>query len=142
MSLNIPVAPSEVSRILSGRHAAHKVMPQTRQTPMTCAHDLHTYPAGTAIPPRRLSGMSDIRRNARDAKAMLGRTGTIHRVAAFATLYEGYLSPDDWVVETLDDGGVYVTVFSGPQARERAFEYAEEKYSGVQLREPDRSPHK
>jgi hypothetical protein len=89
--------------------------------------------------------MSEIRRNARDAKAMLGATGTVRRVAAFATVYQGYLSPNDWVVETLDstgDGGVYVTVFSGPKARERAFEYAEEKYSGVQLRGADPPPHK
>jgi hypothetical protein len=84
--------------------------------------------------------MSEIRRNARDAKAMLGRTGTIRRVAAFATVSQGYLSENDWVVETLDsagDGGVYVTVFSGPKARERALEYAEEKYSGARLREAD-----
>lgn len=86
------------------------------------------------------SGMSDVRRNARDAKAMLGPTGTIRRVAAVAIVYQGYLSPDDWVIETLDaagDGGIYVTVFSGPKARERAIEYAEEKYSGFQLRDSD-----
>jgi hypothetical protein len=89
--------------------------------------------------------MSESRRNARDAKTMLGRTGKVRRVAAFANVSQGFLSEDDWVVETLDstgDGSVYITVFSGPKARERAIEYAEEKYSGVQLREPDRSPHK
>jgi hypothetical protein len=89
--------------------------------------------------------MSEIRRNAKDAKAMLGRTGALRRVAAFATVYQGYVSPDDWVIETLDstgDGGVYITVFSGPKARERALEYAEEKYSGVQLREPEPPPRK
>lgn len=71
---------------------------------------------------------------------MLGRTGTIRRIAAFATVSQGYLSENDWVVETLDstgDGGVYVTVFSGPKAKERALEYAGEKYSGVQLRNVD-----
>lgn len=76
---------------------------------------------------------------------MLGRTGTIRRVAAFATVYQGFLSPDDWVVETLDsagDGGVYVTVFFGPKAKERALEYAEEKYSGVQVRDADPPRHR
>ena len=36
--------------------------------------------------------------------------------------------PDHWHVESiLDDGEVYVTVFSGPEAQERAVEYADWK---------------
>jgi len=115
--------------------------PQCRDT----THDLHTDAIGTAISRSRLWRMSEIRRSARNAKAMLGRTGTIRRVAAFATVYQGFLTPDDWVVETLDsagDGGIYITVFCGPKAKERAVEYAEEKYSGVQLRDAGPLPHK
>jgi hypothetical protein len=33
--------------------------------------------------------------------------------------------PEDWRVETTDeDGGCYVNIFSGPEARRRAEEYA------------------
>jgi hypothetical protein len=88
---------------------------------------------------------SELRRKAVEAKAILGATGTVSRVAAFAIVYKGYVGEDDWVVETLDshgDGGIYVTVFAGPQAQERALEYAEEKYSGVEVRDPDRPPRK
>lgn len=83
---------------------------------------------------------SELQRKAKDAKALLGETGSLHRVAAFAIVYEGYLGDDDWVVEALDsrgDGGIYATVFSGPSAKERALEYAEEKYSGLEVRKRD-----
>jgi hypothetical protein len=76
---------------------------------------------------------------------MLGETGTLRRVAAFATVYQGYVTRDDWVVESFDadgSGEVYITVFSGPHARERAIEYAEEKYPGFELRTSDRPAHK
>jgi hypothetical protein len=34
------------------------------------------------------------------------------------------LHPDDWRVEYFDDeGGCYVTIFSGPDAKARAFDY-------------------
>lgn len=84
---------------------------------------------------------SELRRKAKEAKAILGAAGTVRRVAAFAIVYKGYVGEEDWVVETLNshgDGGIYVTVFAGPQAQERALEYAEEKYSGVEVRTPDR----
>jgi hypothetical protein len=77
--------------------------------------------------------MSQLRQNARTAKAMLGRTGTVKRVAALATVYR---DGDEWVVESIDsdgDGGIYFTAFSGPRAERRALEYAQEKYSGFQL---------
>jgi hypothetical protein len=70
---------------------------------------------------------------------MLGATGTLRRVAAIATVYKGDTDPEDWVVESIDstgDGGIFITAFSGPLAKERALEYAMEKYSGLQLREP------
>ncbi len=38
--------------------------------------------------------------------------------------------PGEWRVEAIDtDGSCYVTLFSGPQAKERAYEYAEWKQS-------------
>lgn len=40
------------------------------------------------------------------------------------------LNPSDWRVEGINyecDGEVYVTIFSGPLARDRAIEYAEFK---------------
>jgi hypothetical protein len=76
---------------------------------------------------------------------MLGDTGSLRRVAAFATVYQGYVAQDDWVVESFDaDGGgdAYLTVFSGPRARERALEYAAEKYPGFELRTPDQPPRR
>ena len=87
---------------------------------------------------------SELRRKAQEAKAILGDTGTVGRVAAFAVVYRGYVNDDDWVVEALDshgDGGIYVTVFVGPKAKERALEYAGEKYSGVEVRMRDQPLH-
>jgi len=84
--------------------------------------------------------MGIARKQGLDAKTMLGDTGTVSRVAALATVYMGYIDPCDWVVSALDshgDGGIYLTIFSGPLARERAVEYASEKYSGLLLRDPD-----
>jgi hypothetical protein len=46
--------------------------------------------------------------------------------------------PNAWRVEKLDsdgDGGVDVTIFAGPNARERATEYAAWKY------DPHKEPH-
>jgi hypothetical protein len=89
--------------------------------------------------------MNQQRRNAQEAKAMLGDTGSLRRVAAFATVYQGYVSHDDWVVESFDaddSGEAYLTVFSGPQARERALEYATEKYPGFELRMPGQPRHR
>jgi len=82
---------------------------------------------------------SRLRRNAREAKIMLGETGTLNRVAATATVFKDPESAD-WIVSSIDssgDGGVYTVIFSGPFARERSVEYASEKYSGLLLRESD-----
>jgi hypothetical protein len=46
--------------------------------------------------------------------------------------------PNAWRVEKLDsdqDGGVDVTIFSGPSARERATEYAAWKYGSYETSE-------
>jgi hypothetical protein len=75
---------------------------------------------------------------------MLGLSGSLKRIAALATVFKDTESAD-WIVSALDasgDGGIYVTVFSGPSARERATEYAREKYSGLQLREPDQPEYR
>ena len=46
-----------------------------------------------------------------------------------AKVFEDRLSPGDWRVEWEDeDGGVEVTIFSGPDARVRAFQYADWRY--------------
>jgi hypothetical protein len=46
-----------------------------------------------------------------------------------AKVFEDRLTPGDWRVEWEDeDGGVEVTIFSGPDARERAIQYADWQY--------------
>jgi len=47
-----------------------------------------------------------------------------------AKVFEDRLSPGDWRVEWEDDdGGVEVTIFSGPDARDRAIhQYADWRY--------------
>lgn len=78
--------------------------------------------------------MSQLRRNAREARELLGDTGTVVRVASLAKVYPHPQEPGDWMVGALDssgDGGIYTTVFSGPNAKERALEYAQAKYAGA-----------
>lgn len=68
---------------------------------------------------------------------MLGETGEVRRVAALATVFPDTDEPGAWVVGALDasgDGGMYFTVFAGPDAEERAIEYAEAKYAGLERR--------
>lgn len=41
-------------------------------------------------------------------------------------------APDSWGVEAIDfngDGAIEMAVFSGPKAKERAYEYARSKYT-------------
>jgi hypothetical protein len=46
-----------------------------------------------------------------------------------AKVFEDRLTAGDWRVEWEDeDGGVEVTIFSGPSARERAIQYADWRY--------------
>jgi hypothetical protein len=79
--------------------------------------------------------MYDTEGNAREAKTMLGATGAVKRVAAIAVVLET-TEGDEWVVASLDSSGgkgIYETVFTGPFAKERALEYAGEKYSGYRV---------
>jgi hypothetical protein len=46
-----------------------------------------------------------------------------------ANVFEDRIYPGNWRVEWEgDDGGVEVTIFSGPDARDRAFLYADWRY--------------
>jgi hypothetical protein len=58
-----------------------------------------------------------------------------------AKVFEDRLTPGDWRVEWEDeDGGVEVTIFSGPDARQRAIQYAEWRYcqlSSAHGRQPE-----
>ncbi len=77
--------------------------------------------------------MSKLRTPAEDAKVMLGPTGELRRVAALAIISQ---SGATWLVGAVDSSGngrFYGVAFTGPQARERAIEYAGEKYSGYRL---------
>jgi hypothetical protein len=81
--------------------------------------------------------MSKVRTAAEDAKAMLGPTGELKRVAALATVSRDRAT---WLVGTTETSGTgrfYGVAFTGPDARERALEYAREKYSGCRLAESD-----
>jgi hypothetical protein len=50
---------------------------------------------------------------------------------ASTKVFEDRIWPGDWRVEKLDDdGGIEVAIFSGPDARDRAFEYADRPYRG------------
>ncbi len=81
--------------------------------------------------------MSKLRNPSEDAKAMLGPVGELRRVAALATISR---AGHTWLVGTTDTSGngrFYGIAFMGPDARARAVEYAEEKYSGVRFSEVD-----
>jgi hypothetical protein len=44
--------------------------------------------------------------------------------------------PESWVLEaiaTSDDGAIEMAIFSGPMARQRAIEYAQEKYADFRV---------
>lgn len=75
--------------------------------------------------------MTTTRNPAHDAKAMLGPTGELKRVAALAYVYPRQTG---WIVRAADSKGGqenYITGFIGPDAMQRAVEYGCEKYSGV-----------
>jgi len=61
--------------------------------------------------------------------------GILEREWASAVVYQDDLGTDDWIVAAMDERslGIALTVFGGPRARERALEYAAEKYSSYQL---------
>ncbi len=81
--------------------------------------------------------MSKLRNPAQDAKVMLGPTGELKRVAALATVSQDRAT---WLVGTVHSSGngrFYGVAFTGPNARERAIEYAGEKYSCYRITTPD-----
>lgn len=56
-----------------------------------------------------------------------------------AIVYERRQQPGCWGVEAIDnagDGVIFLTVFSGPEAKARAVEYAGYKYDRVEIQEP------
>ncbi|MCC6913156.1 MAG: hypothetical protein IT566_05595 [Rhodospirillaceae bacterium] len=81
--------------------------------------------------------MTTTRSPAEDAKAMLGPTGELRRVAALAFVYPRHAG---WIVRrpSADGADDCITGFAGSKAFPRAVEYASEKYSGVLVleREP------
>jgi hypothetical protein len=75
--------------------------------------------------------MTITRNPAREAKAMLGPTGELRRIAALAFVYP---REKGWIVRAPDSKGGpehFITGFIGPDAFRRAVEYGSEKYSGV-----------
>lgn len=59
---------------------------------------------------------------------------SLQRIHARAEVYKDDPQPGDWMVSSLaksGDGGIYCTIFAGPDARARAIEYAEAKYDEV-----------
>lgn len=74
-----------------------------------------------------------------ETKQLLQRLTAMERINAVAEVYQGDVSPTDWVVEAIDpsgDGGIYIASFSGPEAEARAVEYASEKFVGFRRHEP------
>ena len=66
--------------------------------------------------------------------------GYVQRIKTNAEVYKGDVDPNDWVVWSLDesgDGGIFTSIFSGPDAEQRAIEYARLKYAEFQRRDLD-----
>jgi hypothetical protein len=56
---------------------------------------------------------------------------SIPTISEPATLFRDRVHPEDWRVEKIDDdGGIEVAIFSGPDTRDRAIEYADWRYRG------------
>lgn len=77
--------------------------------------------------------MNTLEDQTKHAKVLLGDTGELERVAALALVYPAEHS--GWVVRAVISrtSCEEVTGFLGPTARQRALEYAAEKYSGVKV---------
>ena len=66
------------------------------------------------------------------------------KIAATADVYKASEDNGDWIVWASDpngDGGILVTSFSGPDAEDRALEYAAAKYSALLRHDPDQPPY-
>jgi hypothetical protein len=57
------------------------------------------------------------------------------RMDLIAEVYQRRNEPSVWGVEAIDmdgDGEIYLAVFSGPDAQQRATEYAREKFARIE----------
>jgi hypothetical protein len=66
----------------------------------------------------------------------------MNKIDQIVEVYKGDVDPNDWGVwghDPIDNSAVQIAVFSGRDAEARAMEYAQEKYSGFERCEPDRS---
>ncbi len=79
--------------------------------------------------------MTTLELQTKHAKILLGDTGELERIAALALVYPTHHA--GWVVRAVASPAdtEEVTGFLGPTAKERALEYAGEKYAGVKLME-------
>jgi hypothetical protein len=77
--------------------------------------------------------MTTLELQTKHAKILLGDTGELERVAALALVYPTHHA--GWVVRavTSEANADEVTGFLGPTAKQRALEYAGEKYAGVKV---------
>lgn len=77
--------------------------------------------------------MNTLEDQAKHAKILLGDTGELQRVAALALVYPAEHA--GWVVRAVISRASCeeVTGFLGPTAKQRALEYAAEKYAGVKV---------
>jgi hypothetical protein len=64
-----------------------------------------------------------------DKVVEVGRAGSAANMSEPARVFEDRKSPGDWRVEKFDDdGGAEVTIFGGPNAPQRAIQYADWRY--------------
>jgi hypothetical protein len=64
-------------------------------------------------------------------------SGSLERSELSAEIAKVPGFPVTWAVEAIDmdtDGDIHATLFSGPEARDRAEEYAAAKYASYQMR--------
>jgi hypothetical protein len=77
--------------------------------------------------------MTTLELQTKHAKILLGDTGELERIAALALVYPTQHA--GWVVRAVASQADTdeVTGFIGPTAKQRALEYAGEKYAGVKV---------
>ena len=69
---------------------------------------------------------------------------SVIQIGTRAEIYPDSPELGDWMVWSLDksgDGGIYCIIFAGPNARDRAVEYAEAKYVEFRLHDPNQRPY-
>lgn len=68
----------------------------------------------------------------------------MEKIEEEAVVYPCQACPGNWVVEAVDwlgDGGVFTTVFAGPDAESRAVEYAQMKFREFRQHAPRPQPY-